>query len=198
MSTLPAEPMTPTFTGREELLARLDLAVKLPTSEQTTAAIQQTLVEMIGTGRLSLPDELKAPAADSYARRLVHKSAEHGYTIVAMVWGPQQGTALHDHDHVWCVEGVVQGQIEVVQYDLLEEDGDRFRFVSQNSIKAGVGSAGSLIPPFEYHTIANSMKDGESSVTLHIYAKELEKAHVFLASDDGWYTRTVRQLGYRN
>ena len=39
-----------------------------------------------------------------------------------------------------------------MQYELLERDGDRFRFRAAGGMHAGPGSAGSLIPPHEYHT----------------------------------------------
>lgn len=185
-----------TFTGRDELISRLDAAVQLTSTEATTAAVRETLIEMIGQGRLQLPEESKRPAEGSYARRLVYQSPEHGYVVIAMVWGPDQGTALHDHDGVWCVEGVVEGEIEVVQYDLVEQEAERCRFVPQGAVKAGLGSAGTLIPPFEYHTIKNSLQDGSSTVTLHIYGRELQKAHIFAPEGDGWYQRTVRLLGY--
>ena len=38
-----------------------------------------------------------------------------------MTWGPGQGTPLHDHAGMWCVEGVLEGRIEVARYDLLDE-----------------------------------------------------------------------------
>lgn len=185
-----------TFTGRDELISRLDAAVVQPDTEAITSAVRDTLVEMIAAGRLVLPEESKRPAEGSYARRLVYHSEQHGYVVIAMVWGPQQGTALHDHDGVWCVEGVVEGEIEVQQYDRAEMAGERYRFEPQGSVKAGLGSAGSLIPPFEYHTIKNSLEDGRSTVTLHIYGRELHQAHVFAPEGGGWYQRTVRQLGY--
>ena len=197
-STLAAPRHPATFTGRDELVARLAAAVSQPTVEATTAAVRETLIDMIGSGRLALPEESRRPAEGSYARRLVYESPEHGYVVIAMVWGPQQGTSLHDHDGVWCVEGVVEGEIEVVQYDLVEHQGERYRFEPQGTVKAGLGTAGSLIPPFEYHTIKNSLADGRSSITLHIYGRELQKAHIFAPEGDGWYQRTVRLLGYAN
>ena len=189
--------MVPAFEGRQELVQRLDQAVGLGQVEEVTKSVQATLTEMIGEQRLKLPQELTQPDAGSYARRLLYLSEEHGYVVVAMIWGPSQGTALHDHDGVWCVEGVLQGQIDVTQYAPLEEAGDRWRFEPEKTVTAGVGSSGSLIPPFEYHTIANHLADS-SSVTVHIYAHELRKAHIFEPEGEGWYRRTVRELGYSN
>ena len=53
-----------------------------------------------------------------------------------MTWGPGQGTPLHDHAGIWCVECVVEGEMEVRQYDLVEENAGSFRFVPQPSIEA--------------------------------------------------------------
>ncbi len=185
------------FDGRQELVQRLDHAVRLGRIEDVTGSVQATLAEMIAQQRLRLPAELTRPVEGSYARRLLYLSEEHGYAVVAMIWGPSQGTALHDHDGVWCVEGVLEGQIDVTQYAPVEEAGERWRFEPEKTVTAGVGSSGSLIPPFEYHTIANHLADS-SSVTLHIYAHELHKAHIFEPDGEGWYRRTVRQLGYSN
>ena len=41
-----------------------------------------------------------------------------------MTWGPGQRTALHDHAGIWCVEGVVEGEMAVTRYELLEEEED--------------------------------------------------------------------------
>jgi predicted metal-dependent enzyme (double-stranded beta helix superfamily) len=39
--------------------------------------------------------------------------------VIAMSWGPGQGTPLHDHDAMWCVEGVWLGELEITRYELL-------------------------------------------------------------------------------
>ena len=54
------------------------------------------------------------------APRALSQPAEHGYSVVAMTWGPGQGTPLHDHSGLWCVEGVWHGELEITQYELLE------------------------------------------------------------------------------
>jgi predicted metal-dependent enzyme (double-stranded beta helix superfamily) len=195
MSSTTLAPMLD-FAGCTELIARLDAAVALEEEHAVADAVRSALVELIGGGCLVLPADLKVPAQDKYARHLVYKSPDRGYVVVAMVWGPGQGTVLHDHDGVWCVEGVVEGAIEVVQHEPLEQDGDLWRFRPEEKVVAGFGSAGTLIPPFEYHTIANALQDGRATVTLHVYGKELEKAHVFMPEGEGWYRRGVRQLSY--
>ena len=118
----------------------------------------------------SLPEEIQVAGSESYARRLLYKSERWGYAVVAMAWGPRQGTPLHDHAGTWCVEGVLKGELEITQFDLVEQKDTRFRFNPQGTVTAGPGSAGSLIPPFEYHTLKNNLPD-DTSVTIHVYGQ---------------------------
>lgn len=188
--------MEPNFKGREELVSRLDRAVCGASVEEVTHAVQDILVDVAKSQTVELSAELKSPADDHYARRLLYKSDEHGYVVIAMIWGPGQGTPVHDHAGVWCVEGVLEGEIDVVRYDLREEGGGRCRFEAQERLRADVGSAGSLIPPFEYHTIHNARTDG-SSITVHVYGRELVECSIFVDGDsEGWYRREHRTLGY--
>jgi len=183
------------FLGQKDLVWRLDAAVRGSAVEEVTATVQNVLVDMIKSGTLDLPESFLRPAETSYARRLVHKSAEYGYTVVAMVWGPHQGTALHDHSGSWCVEGVLKGEIEVTQYEFLRCEGERWNFCRHECLHSSVGSAGSLIPPYDYHTIANA-RDDKPAVTLHVYGRELEECSIFEGGEDGWYTHHTRELHY--
>lgn len=184
--------------GLDGLTRRLDEATRRSCNEEVTEGVQQALSEIIRAGELALPEELVAPCAEGYARRLVYASEGHGYVLIAMVWGPHQGTALHDHSGVWCVEGVLQGEIEVTQFRPLDwTPQGQWQFEPVKSVRAEVGSSGSLIPPFEYHTIANP-HDDSCAVTLHVYGRELERANIFepIAGRDGWFQRTTKELGY--
>jgi predicted metal-dependent enzyme (double-stranded beta helix superfamily) len=181
--------------GLDELIQCLDRDVASGDVERITAAVKDTLERICAGGALELAPALVTPVADRYARRLLHKSDEHGYSVLVMTWGPGQGTPLHDHAGMWCVEGVLCGNIDVTQYELLEQRGDRYRFRRQRTIGAGVGSAGALIPPFEYHTIANSSAV-DKAVTVHVYAGEMTSSTIFNPADDGWHDRQERQLCY--
>jgi hypothetical protein len=57
--------------------------------------------------------------------------------------------------------------MEVAQYDLTSSKNESFRFERRNHVVAGRGTAGCLIPPFEYHTLGNV--EETPSITLHIY-----------------------------
>lgn len=180
--------------GLETLIERLDAAVRLGDAPAITAHIKDTLETAIHEHHVALPPRFYETRADGYARRLLHRSEALGYTAVVMTWAPGQRTPLHDHAGIWCVEGVVAGRMDVTQYDLIREADGRCRFAAKGCVHAEVGSAGCLIPPFEYHVLANPT--GAPSITLHVYGGEMTSCHVFEPQPDGAYVRRERALCY--
>jgi predicted metal-dependent enzyme (double-stranded beta helix superfamily) len=174
---------------------RLDSAVAAPTVDEIAQRVKTVLQDALRTDALSLPDQFRVARSDTYARRLLHRDPDGRYTVVVMTWGPGQKTALHDHAGIWCVECVVDGQMEVTQYDLVSDAGETYQFSAQTCVSAGRGSAGCLIPPFEYHTLANASAD-RTSITLHVYGGEMDQCHVFEPAGDGTYRRVTRSLSY--
>ncbi len=184
--------------GLGELIARVDRAVGLGSAEAKTAAIKHVLSDLIRSGEIDLPAEFREPRPGHYARRLLHRDNERGYSAVVMTWGPGQGTLLHDHAGIWCVEGTVVGEMEILQYERTEILADgRYRFVPRGRVRALAGSAGALIPPFEYHVLRNGLADA-TSVTLHIYGGEMDHCHLFEDQGDGSYRRVELPLAYDN
>ena len=114
-----------------------------------------------------------------------------------MTWAPGQRTPLHDHGGLWCVEGVVEGVMQVTQFDLVEIVDDTYRFVERGRVRARVGTAGCLIPPSDYHVLGNALTD-RTSITLHVYGGDLDRCHVFVPRPDGRYERQERRLSYHD
>ena len=183
------------FPGRDKLVARLDEAVSRGDQHAVTAALRNCLCAMIRDRDVRLPDCVHEPIVDHYARRELYRSAARGYSVVAMTWGPGQGTPIHDHCGLWCVEGVWDGQLEITQYELLERDGERFRFRAAGGMQAGPGSAGSLIPPHEYHSIRNASPDAVA-ISLHIYKAPMEccSMAIWRGSAPGATTKSYSRL----
>ncbi len=182
-------------SGCETLVAGLDAAVASAGGDSVavTGAVKETLIRLCKEGAIELSAEICQPVPGSYARRLIHRNQELNYTALVMVWGPGQGTPLHDHDGLWCVECVVQGQLDITAYGLLEASEKLYQFERQETVSAGVGSAGQLIPPFDYHTIANALED-ESSVTIHVYGGEMNRCAIFEPRYQNWYEKVQREL----
>jgi predicted metal-dependent enzyme (double-stranded beta helix superfamily) len=181
------------FPGHDKAIRAIDEAVAAGDEHAVTAALRKALCCLIRDREVRLPDCVHEPVADHYARRELYRSPAHGYSIVAMTWGPGQGTPIHDHCGLWCVEGVWDGELEITQYELLEREGERFRFRAAGGIQAGPGSAGSLIPPHEYHAIRNASAD-RIAVSLHIYKAPMESCSMFVPEDGEWHVRAAKAL----
>lgn len=183
------------FSASDPLIQDLDQALSLRATDAITDRIRSILGERITNRSLGLPDDVFVPIADHYARRELYHSPTLDYSIVAMTWGPSQGTFLHDHSGMWCVEGVCHGHLEITQYDLAEQRGECYRFVVADRIAACAGSTGSLIPPHEYHTIHNPSPTA-IAVSLHIYAGRMDCCSCFKPLDDdpAWYAKEQQTL----
>jgi len=175
------------FPGARKLIEAIDAAVQLADEAATTDALRSLLCRSIRDQAVRLPSCVFEREDDHYARRELYRSEEFGYSVVAMTWGPRQGTPIHDHAGQWCVEGVWEGFLEITPYELVETQGRRYRFEPRGTMNAGAGSAGSLIPPHEYHTIQNPSEDA-IAVSLHIYRRPLESCAKFHPDANGWYT----------
>jgi predicted metal-dependent enzyme (double-stranded beta helix superfamily) len=178
--------------GLNALLSRIDAAVQLQDADAITQRVKQELQDAIRARSVTLPERFLRVRPEGYARRLLHRNDDLGYTAVVMTWGPGQRTPLHDHAGIWCVEGVLSGQMDVTQFDLVEESEEAYRFEAKGCVHASVGSAGCLIPPFEYHILANALET--PSITLHVYGGEMTTCHVFEPADNGRYVRRERPL----
>ena len=157
--------------------------------------VKQVLEQTLLADQEFLEPRFLEPNPERYARRLLHRDAKNRYTIIAMVWNVGQGTPLHDHAGIWCVEVVYSGRIRVTSYNAMGGDPERdiVRFEQASVIHAGVGAAGALIPPFEYHVLENAGE--QPAVTMHVYGGELDHCHIFEPVGDAW-VRRYRELTY--
>ena len=58
---------------------------------------------------------------------------------------------------------------------------------------AGTGSAGCLIPPHEYHRIAN--RSADTAISIHIYGGNMDHCAVFEPAGGDWFVRREKPLG---
>lgn len=181
------------FQGKELFLQRMDAAINGDCPFEITTCLRKALVTCIADEAIRLPDEVFETLGDHYARRQIFHCPRKGFSVIAMTWGPGQGTLIHDHSGMWCVEGVWSGCIEVVSFEPREQQGDRYRFEEVGSIVAGSGSAGSLIPPHEYHTIRNPDLS-KPAVSVHVYAGEMTECNMFEPLENGWYEKRCKSL----
>lgn len=182
-------------TSTAELVRRLDDATRIRDDETIVQNVKRVLKGALSAGEIALGAEWLAPAQGTYARRLLHLDPQGRFSILVMVWDRGQGTMLHDHGGTWCVECVYRGTIEVTSYSICGGDPERglVHFTPEQTVVAGVGEAGALIPPFEYHILKNA--GAEPAVTLHVYGGELTSCHVYEPVEGGW-RRRFKELAY--
>ena len=181
-------------TGFGSIRDRLDEAVRAPHVEAIAEQVKGVLQDALRNG-LSLPGEFHVSLPDTYARRLLHRDPQGRYSAIVMTWGPGQGTAVHDHGGLWCVEGVVDGEIAVTQYQVQQDSDGYYRVTPIGSLLAGTGSAGCLIPPTDHHVLANA-RPARASVTLHVYGGDLCECQVFMPTANGRYASQLRTLSF--
>ena len=188
--------VTPHSSKVDELIRRLDEATAAPDDAARCRSVKQVLIDIVASGEQFLDPPFLVPTPDRYARRLLHRAPGNRYTVIAMVWGVGQGTPLHDHAGTWCVECVYRGKIRVTSFSVRGGDPEKdiVQFERETVIMAGVGEAGALIPPFEYHMIENPMTT--PAVTIHVYGGEMTYCHVFEPEGASGYRRKYRELTY--
>lgn len=184
---------SPITEDLRRLIAAIEAAVALGDPEHVTSAVRRALCQAIREGARALPERVFQSHPERYARRELYRAGSDGFTLIAMTWGPAQGTAIHDHAGLWCVEGVWHGTLEIIPYELTMTRGSLVRLEPRGVIDAVAGSAGSLIPPNEYHVIRNPSKD-EIAVSLHVYQAPMRRCHTFEPIGDGWYRVSEREL----
>jgi len=177
----------------QELVRLLDAAVTAEDDCSRCRNVKDVLHRFVEKEDSFIDEAFLKPTPDKYARRLMHRDPQGRYSVLIMVWDKGQGTALHDHAAMWCVECVYRGRIRVVSYSCQREDDGVFKFNREKEVMAGIGEAGALIPPFDYHTIENV--DQTPTVTIHVYGGEMTWCHAFEPIEGG-YKMVRRELAY--
>ncbi len=124
-----------------------------------------------------LPADWAVPHPQYYQQHLLHCDPQERFSLVSFVWGPGQGTPVHDHT-VWGLIGMLRG----------EEHSQAFRIVDGKLVKDGEpevlspGKIGHVTPLGEQdiHQVRNAYDD-RVSISIHFYNGNIGKIrrHVF-------------------
>jgi predicted metal-dependent enzyme (double-stranded beta helix superfamily) len=173
------------------LIKRLDRAVSLVQPETICEEVKASLIQLA----VSIPADFLKPAPERYARRLLHRCPDGSYSVMVMVWAPGQGTPIHDHAGKWCVECVIEGQIEITKYNPTSDtSAETVRFEEVETEIASPGEVGILFPPNEYHRIRNV--SDTKAITVHVYAGEMLWCHAFHPIESGEHKKERCDLSY--
>ncbi|GAA4062061.1 cysteine dioxygenase family protein [Nonomuraea soli] len=112
-----------------------------------------------------LTEQERAGKAETYHSFPLH--AETGFSIVAVVWRPGQGTVIHDHLS-WCAFGVLSGN----EHETLYRDmGDHLVEIGRADNRPGEVSG--FAPPGDIHSVINT--NDEVGVSIHIYGADVSR-----------------------
>lgn len=138
-----------------------------------------------------LPDIFAEPTAAPYAQHLLHCDSLERFSVVSFVWGPGQGTPVHDHT-VWGLAGVLRGAEISQAYARtpagLALNGPPKRF--------GPGEVEAVSPRIgDVHRVANALSD-RPSVSIHVYGANIGSVERSTFDAEGRSKRFVS--GYSN
>jgi predicted metal-dependent enzyme (double-stranded beta helix superfamily) len=112
-----------------------------------------------------LPSAFAEPDPQRYRQFLLHADPRERLSIVSFVWGPGQGTPIHDHT-VWGLVGVLRGA-ERNQAYRREADGTLIKEGSETLLRRGEVVA--VSPALgDIHAVRNALDD-QPSVSIHVY-----------------------------
>ncbi len=115
----------------------------------------------------------------AYRRHQVVTDEEFGFTIVVLLWESGAFTPIHDHD-TWCVFGVLQGELEVTNYEIADLDDERGVIHLKEGTRdrlAAFSTGDNLVASTEIHRVRNI--GDKRAVSLHVYGSDLSKRIFF-------------------
>jgi 3-mercaptopropionate dioxygenase len=183
-----------TTTLSPSQLEALVLPIARAVKDDRVTSLAATLVRMQAVGAFG-PELFLPPRSERYARNLIHRDPDGRFVVIAMTWGPGQGSPLHDHSGSWGAEIVVNGIMSETMYELTDRDPeDRYQFMRGPRRTSEPGTVSVLIPPLEYHDFGNA-GDGIAR-TLHVYGEDLTSSQAFTQEGDGWWRSRRVELPY--
>ena len=117
-----------------------------------------------------LPAALAETDPDSYRIHLLHLDPARRFSVSAMVWGPGQGTPIHDHT-VWGMVGVLRGRERCEEFGLPSRPGGPLLPGPVHELAPGDID---LVSPTigDIHRVSNALPDG-ASVSIHVYGGDI-------------------------
>ncbi|UWU95812.1 cysteine dioxygenase [Bradyrhizobium sp. CB1015] len=137
----------------------------------TLARLVPKLKELVTTDDW-LPDAYAAADGKAYRQYLLYADPLDRFSIVSFVWGPGQGTPIHDH-RVWGLVGVLRGEELSVSY-ARQPDGSLRPGATERLAKGTVAAVSPDIG--DIHAISNGLAD-KSSISIHVYGGNIGRIH---------------------
>lgn len=162
-------------TLRDSCAAPLDFAGRIRAGH---SAISRAVVEELDLDEMWRESDPEKRLPGRYRRHQVVTDDRFGFTVVVLLWEPGAVTPVHDHD-TWCVFGLLEGELEITNYGLVDDDGQgplRLSEVGREQMRAGL-IGDNRQPDTEVHRVRNI--GTERATSLHVYGADLTRRTLF-------------------
>lgn len=120
-----------------------------------------------------LPAFCAVPHPDHYCQYLLHCDPLERFSVVSFVWGPGQGTPIHDHT-VWGLIGMLRGA-EVATSFTLGASGTAPQ--PGEVVRLDPGMVEAVSPTIgDIHSVRNAHAD-RPSISIHVYGANIGAVH---------------------
>jgi predicted metal-dependent enzyme (double-stranded beta helix superfamily) len=149
------------------------LAERLPFSvrEVLNEALTQDRLANIVDSLLALPQ-----SENQYTRHVLHADPEGRFTVVGLVWAPQQFSPVHAH-FTWCAYRVLTGELTETQYtwDSATDTAVSAKTITRRAGQSACGHAGLDF----IHRLGNATRTNkagsEPAVSIHVYGVDADR-----------------------
>jgi predicted metal-dependent enzyme (double-stranded beta helix superfamily) len=175
-----SSPPSSTAFGVRELATEVDRALEgEPSWQQVCERVCAALPRFLANPS-AIPASHLVGNPERYTRNLLYADPAKRYVVLALVWGAGQQTPIHDHE-CWGVVGCYRGAITEVAYatpppNLLPVLPNTLKQTTVSVLAPGQSCA--VDPPTrDLHRMKND--SGGTTVTVHIYGREMLSCNVF-------------------
>lgn len=160
------EPMnTQRFT---HFLDTMDALVASTSDEATILDAGESALKALISHDDWLPEDLARPGADKYQQYLLYADPAGRYSVQSFVWGPGQGTPIHNHT-VWGLVGVLRGAEQCAEYPTPGAAPMR----CQHQHRLEHGAVDRVSPTIgDWHAVSNALDDAPS-ISIHVYGANI-------------------------
>lgn len=153
----------------EDLIASVRSAVETHAAAAATSEAVAGVLEPYLNEPALLTDAQRAPDEEAYRQHVVHVEPGGSFSVVSLVWLPDQVTPIHDHVS-WCVVGVYEGRENEFRFELADAPDESHLVPAGHSINER-GSVAALTPPGDIHQVRNS--GSGTAISMHIYGADI-------------------------
>lgn len=128
-----------------------------------------------------LPEALAQPHLQYYQQYLLHADPAQRFSVVSFVWGPGQGTPIHDHT-VWGLIGMLRGAEESQAYARTAQGRWQphgpARLLQPGDVEAVSPTIGDV------HRVRNALEN-QVSISIHVYGADIGRVQRHVFTEDG-------------